>query len=174
MQMVRDEVPAPPVGFRRAIPTSVKLDVIIRQEGRCRACGEKLGTLSDTQFDHVPAIQLRAWNANAGDTIPAANDAEHIEAKHKDCHAQKTTGRKGESKLNAIGGDTASIAKLRRLTAKEQEFRKRMLAKAAGEEIEEKPKKKHQWPKRKLGAQNGSQRARAKENDQNPYGDRWG
>jgi hypothetical protein len=50
---------APPPGFRKAIPDKVKLEVVIRQHSICAACGEKLGKLVDTEFDHVPAVQLR-------------------------------------------------------------------------------------------------------------------
>lgn len=131
------------------MPTSVKLDVVIRQEGRCKACGEKLGQLADTQFDHSPALQLRSWDAEEANTIPAANDASAIEAKHKDCHLQKTTGRKGESRLgDARSGDVPTIARVKRLSRKEQEFRKRMLIKSSGDEEEVPKKQKHRWPSR--------------------------
>jgi len=149
MQTDGDAVPAPPVGFRKAIPVTVRLDVVIRLEGRCKACGERLGKLADTEFDHVPALQLRGWDVEAGDTIPPANDPEHIQAKHVDCHKAKTTGRKGESKLNALHGDTAEIAKLRRVTKSEIEFRRRLLAKGEPEtDADERPKPKSRWPKR--------------------------
>ena len=131
------------------MPTSVKLDVVIRQEGRCKACGERLGQLADTQFDHTPALQLRAWDTDEKNTVPAANDATAIEAKHKDCHLQKTTGRKGDSRLgDNRNGDVPSIARVKRLTRKEQAFRDRMLSKASGDAGEELTKKKHRWPSR--------------------------
>jgi hypothetical protein len=151
---------APPIGFRKAIPTRVKLDVVIRQSGLCKTCGSKLGTLDETEFDHVPALQLRLWDTEAEDTLPKANDPEHIEAKHRDCHAQKTSGRKGESKLSAVGGDTRTIAKVRRLAKAHDEFRRRVLS-AEREPEQEPPKRKYRWPKRPFpkrpkGARNGS------------------
>ena len=65
---------APPPGFRKAIPDKVKLRVVIRQGGNCATCREKLGKLEDTQFDHVPAVQLRCWDPGAKDTVPPSND----------------------------------------------------------------------------------------------------
>jgi hypothetical protein len=155
--MDASELPAPPKGFRKEIPVSVKFDVVIRQEGRCSTCGERLGGWKDTQFDHVPALQLRGFDPEAGDTIPAANDPEALFAKHKDCHLAKTTGRKGESKLNALHGDVAEIAKLRRLTDEHREFQRRLLTK--GDEVEqpEVPVKKSRWPSRPFSS--GGKRA---------------
>lgn len=167
MQTAVIEVSAPPVGFRKAIPVAVRLDAVIRQEGRCKACGERLGKLAETEFDHVPALQLRCWDPDLLDSIPAANDPEYIQAKHKDCHKAKTTGRKGESKLNAIHGDTAQIAKLRRVTQSEIEFRRRLLAKGEPEPEEDKPQRKSRWPKRPFnrGGKRGSSGARAEDLD---------
>jgi hypothetical protein len=167
MQTPRELVEGPPKGFRKTIPTLVKLDVVIRQEGKCKACGEKLGTLKDTQFDHVPAIQLRAWDEEAGDTSPPSNCPEHIEAKHNDCHLAKTTGRKGSSKLSVAGGDVQEIAKLKRLEERRaEEFRNALLSNTDEDPPpEDKPKRKHRWPKRPLrsGGWNGSKHKRAEE-----------
>lgn len=151
---------APPVGFRKAIPTTVRLDVVIRQEGRCKTCREKLGVLADTQFDHTPALQLRQWDQDIGDTVPAANDPEYIEAKHKDCHAIKTTGRTGESKLSAVNGDVQQIAKIRRLEKKESEFRNRLLVKEDGGEPPPPTKAKRPWPKRPFPKRTKPQKGR--------------
>ena len=143
---------SPPVGFRRAIPLSVKIKVVLRCEGKCSACGQRLGELEDVEFDHVPALQLRGWDPVQQDTIPGCNDPAAIEAKHADCHAQKTSGRKGESKLSKVGGDTSEIAKLRRLSRKAEEFRSKILAKDDPDETQkitaQKPKR--AWPKRKF------------------------
>lgn len=147
--LTRHQLPAPPKGFRKPIPVLVKLDVVIRQDGKCKTCGERLGTLSNTQFDHVPAIQLRGWDDEARDTSPRSNDPDAIEAKHTDCHKAKTTGRKGESKLNAVNGDTTLIAKQRRLEKQEEEFRRRLLTK---NDVDEPPEqtRKYRWPKRPI------------------------
>ena len=171
------EMLAPPKGFRKAIPVAVKLDVVIRQEGRCKACGERLGVLADTEFDHTPAIQLRTWDEAAQDTVPTANDPDYIEAKHADCHQAKTTGRRGTSKLNAIDGDAQRIAKLRRMEERRQEeFRRKLLA-SSGEEDpppERPPKPKRKWPTRPLrsGGWNGTKRKRAEKDSRGSEGRR--
>ena len=142
---------SPPVGFRKAIPVSVKLKSVLRSDNKCPTCGERLGEIEGLEFDHVPALGLRSWNPETNDTEPPANDPGHIIPKHIDCHAQKTTGRKGESKISKVGGDTSEIAKLRRLSRKEEDFRKRMLAKADDESpVTEAKKHKTAWPKRKF------------------------
>lgn len=146
--MQRELAKAPPVGFRKAIPTTVKLDVVIRQEGRCKTCNEKLGSLADTQFDHTPAIQLRVWCEEIRDTAPASNDPDYIEAKHKDCHAVKTFGSQNKH-ASKRGADVTEIARTKRLTSKEIEFRNRLLSKAEEETPKETPAKgKTRWPKR--------------------------
>jgi hypothetical protein len=141
-------LPAPPKGFRKEIPCHVKVDLVLRQSGLCQACGEMLGASAATQYDHVPAIQLRAYDPEAKDTVPASNDIEHLHAKHKDCHLAKTTGRKGESKLNAVHGDVAEIARLKRLTADQETFRKALLSKGEPKEEADSGKRKSRWGKR--------------------------
>ncbi len=148
---------APPKGYRPAIPVQVKFTAVMRLDGRCALCGERLGEWKATEFDHVPALQARSWDPVAEDTIPAANDPEHITAAHKDCHETKTTGRQGESKLSRRGGDIAEINKTRRLEkarlereAEIKAYRERLLA--TGDEPIELPdpkkKRKREWPKR--------------------------
>lgn len=150
---------APPVGFRKAIPLSVKLAVVVAQDALCTTCKEPLRSLANVEFDHVPALQLRLWCEEAKDTIPAANDPAGIEAKHADCHAAKTFGGKATKR----GGDVTEIARLRRLTEQQEEFRRRLLAK--GESQDERPavsKPKHRWPTRpfKSGGVHGPQDTR--------------
>lgn len=159
-------LPAPPKGFRKDIPCHVKVDLVLRQSGLCHTCGELLAASAETQFDHVPAVQLRAYDPEAKDTIPASNSIDHLHAKHKDCHLAKTTGRKGESKLNAVHGDVAEIARLRRLTTEQEAFRRRMLTKGVpSEEVEQKPKPKSRWATRKFstGAPREKSRTRLEE-----------
>jgi hypothetical protein len=155
----------PPKGYRPTIPMTTKFNVAMRQDGRCPRCGNKLGEWKDVQFDHDPALQLRAWSEDLQDTLPAANDVEFIRALHKDCHAEKTTGRRGESKLSKRGGDISEVAKVRRITRKEEEFRKRLLTKGdaepdSGEASSRWPRRKMQsrpFPKRKKGSKNERQ-----------------
>lgn len=135
----------PPPGFRKAIPVLVKLKAVIRQHSLCASCGERLGLLEQTQFDHVPALQLRCWDPDERDTVPPSNDEEHIFAKHVDCHAEKTFGAKGSSKR---GSDITEIARTKRIAKDTEEFRRRILAKS-DPTIEIKPKKqKRKWGSR--------------------------
>jgi hypothetical protein len=135
---------APPKGFRKAIPDLVKLKVVIRQNSLCATCGERLGKLEDTQFDHAPALQLRCWDPEAKDTIPPSNDVDHIFAKHTDCHAAKTFG----SKASKRGGDVTEIARTKRIAKDTEAFRQRILAKS-DPDIELPPdRKKKRWPSR--------------------------
>jgi hypothetical protein len=169
MQTVLDL--APPPGFRKAIPVTVKLEVIIRQHSLCAKCGERLGKLDDTQFDHVPAVQLRCWDPEAKDTAPRSNDPAFIFAKHTDCHAQKTFGSNDE----LTRGDVTEIARTKRIAKETESFRRRMLAKvdpeAGVDDPPRRPKKK--WPSRpfpKRGKRNEKSRSRGEEGDSAPEG----
>jgi hypothetical protein len=153
---------APPKGFRKAIPDLVKLKVVLRQDSLCATCRERLGRLEDTQFDHVPAVQLRCWDPEAKDTLPPSNDVEHIFAKHTDCHAEKTFG----SKASKRGADVTEIARTKRITRDTEEFRQRMLAKVDPDvpQVEE-PRRKRKWPKRPFPkrGKDGKTRSRGEE-----------
>jgi hypothetical protein len=152
---------APPPGFRKAIPVTVKLQVVIRQHSLCAKCGERLGKLDDTQFDHVPAVQLRCWDPEAKDTIPPANDVDSIFAKHTDCHAAKTFG----SKASKRGADVTEIARTKRIAKETEAFRQRILAKGDANASVQEQKPKKRWPKRPFGrrGRNGETRSRGEE-----------
>ncbi len=144
MQTVLDL--APPKGFRKAIPDKVKLQVILQQNAACTKCGERLGKIEDCEFDHIPALGLRCWDAEAKDTTPRANDPAFIEGKHKDCHAKKTFGSHGE----LARGDVTEIARTKRIAKETEDFRRRMLAKVDPDaEVDQPPRRpKKAWPKR--------------------------
>jgi hypothetical protein len=169
MQTVLDL--APPPGFRKAIPVTVKLEVVIRQHSLCATCGERLGKLDDTQFDHVPAIQLRCWDAEAKDVTPRSNDPEFIQAKHTDCHAKKTFG----SRQELTRGDVQEIARTKRLARETEDFRRRMLAKGDPEaEAPVQPRRKKAWPKRPFQkrGKDGKPRSRSEEGRGGTEGER--
>lgn len=104
------------VNRRRAIPLSVKLEVALAAMGL---------TLADVDFDHTPPLQLREWDPVAGDTIPPANDPAHIQLLTKAEHKRKTFG----GPATVADGDLHRIAKTRRLTEREREFRRKLLIK---------------------------------------------
>ncbi|WP_315729915.1 hypothetical protein [Bradyrhizobium sp. SZCCHNRI2010] len=169
MQTVLDL--APPKGFRKAIPVTVKLQVVLRQNAICTKCGERLGKIEDTEFDHVPALQLRCWDAEAKDTTPPANDPAFIEAKHADCHASKTFGSHGE----LTRGDVTEIARTKRIAKDTDEFRRRMLAKVDPDvEVDASPRRpKKKWPSRpfpKRGKKNEKSHSRGPEGSPEPEG----
>jgi len=100
---------------RPAIPMRIRLDVVIRQEGKCACgCGQKLGTLDETEFDHVPALAFRDFDEMTGEFDPPANDPTRIFAKRAECHRKKTSGTKATS----AGSDIHMLAKIDRITGR--------------------------------------------------------
>lgn len=124
---------------RKAIPDRVKLIAALRRMGL---------TIEQVQFDHNPALALRPINPETGDTIPPANDPEHIDLLLITEHKSKTFGKGGEKRVTTAGSDIHAIARMKRLEEQHEEARRRMLAKATGDEPEQ-PKKK---PGRKWGS----------------------
>jgi len=106
---------APPKGWKRPpMPVRVKLDVVIRQEGKCKATGQKLGELKNTNFDHRPALFERKFDTGTNDTIPPANDPGFIEAITVAAHDVRTNGCGGEKRVSTVGSDAHRRAKVRR------------------------------------------------------------
>lgn len=133
---------------RKAIPTKIKVQVLINQ-ARCAACGEHLGTLANTEFDHRPALVLREWDEKAGDYVPPQLDPNYIEVIHVDCHQFRTTGKRGEKTVTTRGSDVGEAARIDSISAKQAEFRRRILRKRPGQAAK---KSKSRWPKRKFGS----------------------
>lgn len=104
-------------------------------------------TIDQVAFDHDPALELRPLNEDGTDTVPPQLDPGHIFMLRVEDHKAKTFGRRGESDLSiSYQGDVSRIAKARRLTAEQERFRERLLAKEAGQQREESSR----WPKRKF------------------------
>ncbi len=101
---------------RKSIPDRVKLQVVLQQDGRCPACGERLGALDTLNFDHRPAIINRPVNEDGTDYVPPQLDPEHIEAIHtKPCHDIRTNGPGGEKRITTAGSDKHIARKTKRL-----------------------------------------------------------
>lgn len=159
-------MPRPPK-YRPPIPMPVKGQVLIRQEGKCGCgCGHKLQHWKDTQFDHDPALALRPWSDKEEDTIPAANDPEHIVALRKDCHARKTNGA---GTATTKGSDVHEFHRGRRLSRAHAKHQEKMLKKSGlaglsadtvildeSDEIEQHESRKPRWPSRPFPANRGS------------------
>lgn len=90
-------------------------------------------------FDHQPPLALREIDPITGDTIPPANDPRYIRPMLREQHREKTFG----TKATTAGSDIHAIARVKRLSKKQEEFRQKMLEKLPKEE---RPKSK--WPKR--------------------------
>jgi hypothetical protein len=115
---------------RRSIPLLVKLKVALSQLGY---------KINEIQWDHTPPLALREWDPVAKDTIPAANDPNHIRILLIEEHRLVTTGRHGESDLSiSFNGDTSRAAKVKRLEKQQAEVRARLLSKEPGQPV---PKK---------------------------------
>lgn len=114
---------------RRRLTLKDKLEIIVRQ-ARCPRCGEKLGVMTNLEFDHAHALAR-----GGGDT----ND--NMVALHVECHREKTSGTASTSR----GSDVHEIAKTKRLAREEEAFRARILAKEPGAE-----KPRSRWPNRKM------------------------
>jgi hypothetical protein len=142
---------------RKAIPDRIKLLATLREMGL---------KIDEVHYDHNPALELRGWDEERRDTIPPANDAEHIDLlmvrevkRCKDCgrsirsHHEKTFG----TKATTAGSDIHRIAKMRRLTKNQEEFRTRVLSKSGDDVVKSEPvKPKHKakianrpWPSKK-------------------------
>lgn len=125
-------------GRRKKIPDKVKLIAALRRFNL---------ELTQVEFNHTPPLALREYDPVAKDTIPPANDPDHIEMLLIEEHRVQTFGRGGTKRITTAGSDIHAIAKVRRLTKAQEEARRRMLAKEQGE----KPVRKSRWPKRPLG-----------------------
>jgi hypothetical protein len=109
---------------RPTLPPRIKVDVVIRQEGKCACgCNKKLICLDDTEFHHNPPLALRRWNSKLKDFEPLANDPAYITALRKTCHDLLTRHPRGPHTI--IDSDQHSIAHTDRLQAKYNGFWKR-------------------------------------------------
>ena len=145
-------LPRPPAGWKRqAMPAAVKLQVVINQECCCKATGEKLGLISEVEFDHRPALWEREFDPEArdgqGDTIPPANDPSYIDAIKKDAHGKRTSRDSGRrSKEDRITGKTKGgkkVARFKPLPTGADVYEPE-------DDADTKRAQKKQWPKQKL------------------------
>lgn len=98
--------------YRPAIPMKVKLEVVLRQDGRCGCgCLERLDTIANTEFDHCPPLALREYDEETRIYTPDANDPTKIVARVKVHHRDKTNHPRGPH--TSVGGDQHLIAKTR-------------------------------------------------------------
>lgn len=138
--MIERPAPGPPKGWRPRPPNKTE-----KLEAALRAAGFKPD--DRIEWDHDPPLHLRVWIPERGDTDPPANDPAHLVPRSKQAHREKTARQ-----------DVPAIAKTRRLAREQEDFRRRMLAKAGSEEAvepEPKTKRKRAWPSRPFPKKGG-------------------
>lgn len=113
---------------RKHIPLGVKL----------HACLILLGFTDEEisggiQWDHEPALALRFVNPETGEMEPHPNDPHFLRPLANQNHRFKSCGRRGEKRVTSAGSDVHKVAKLKRLTADQEEMRRRLLAKEPGQ-----------------------------------------
>ncbi|WP_336801650.1 hypothetical protein [Kaistia sp. MMO-174] len=130
---------------RKAIPDRVKLHAALRRLGL---------KIEQVNFDHDPPLALRPVDPDTGDTIPPANDPDHIFLVTIDEHREKTFGKGGAKRATTAGSDIHRIAKTKRLERARSEresaaedFRRRLLAREH-DEPKPTPQRKSTWPTR--------------------------
>lgn len=121
--------------YRKAIPVTVKLAVVIRQnscstDGRGFTVEEAL--LGGIEFDHDPALINRDYDTDAGDFIPPQLRPDLIFAKRKGQHQEKTTGRKegAEQTVTTRGSDVGEATRVEKITTSEAIHQAAMASKA--------------------------------------------
>lgn len=112
---------------RRKLTTLDKLHIMTRQ-AVCPDCGERLGALTDCEFDHQHQLAM-----GGTDTL------DNLFAKHVKCHAKKTVK------------DAKARAKVRHIAKKSERFQGPPMGESVGIE---KPERKSKWPTRKLQSRN--------------------
>jgi hypothetical protein len=117
---------------RKHISLRKQLNVALRQLGF---------DPTECELDHFPALALRKVNSDGTDWIPAQDDERYLVWRPRAEHRVKTSGTKATS----AGSDIHAIAKAKRVSREQEEFRRAMLAKSGQGEVTEKSSK---WPKR--------------------------
>lgn len=102
---------------RKPIPKKLRAIIALRQNGLCACgCGERL--MPGFHIDHEPPLDLRLWDEATQDTIPPANDPDHLFGKTPNCHRRKTNHPLGPH--TTLNSDSHAIAKGRRLRGEVQ------------------------------------------------------
>jgi hypothetical protein len=143
---------------RRAVPMKLQRDLALKL---CADLMRQAGMVPvevtpKFELDHVPALALRDFDPATGEHRPHQHDPAHLVWMTKEAHAAKTFGNGATTR----GADAGDIAHHRRLSAKEMEFRARLLAKEHGTEPPAEKRKKPfgQRPKPPRKPQNSTRR----------------
>ena len=117
---------------RKHISLRKQLNVALRQLGF---------EPTECDLDHHPALALRDVNADGTDWIPEQDDERYLVWRPRAEHRRKTSGGPSTS----YGSDIHAIAKAKRVSREQEDFRRAMLAKSGQGEA---PEKRSKWPKR--------------------------
>lgn len=144
---------AHPAPRRKAVPLSTQVLVLLRMLGM-QGC--------KINWSHEPALGLRAINDAGTDYDPPQLDPNYIVARPKEDHDRITFKNNGTGR-----GDLTAIAHVKRTARRKTEHDTIMIAKANGERIPARPKRKiasrsDPWPQgRKLQSRNDLRRRSA-------------
>lgn len=102
---------------RKAIPKSVKIAVLSRQNHHCAECKVIFIVGEAIEYDHRPALWTREVHESGTDYAPPQNDPSYIDGLHKPCHLKRTVGRlpDAEKTVTTKGSDAWVKAKFQRL-----------------------------------------------------------
>ncbi len=90
---------------RPAITLECKVEALLAQGVICGCgCGETIRK-GEGQFDHSPALELRAYDPATKKYSPDANDPKFMAYRKTKHHDIKTNGPGGEKRITAKGGD---------------------------------------------------------------------
>lgn len=111
---------------RKTIQRRVKNIVLAKQNNCCSGCGIAFVEGNRVEFDHRPAIIMRAVNVEGTDYFPPQLDPDFIDALHKACHLRRTVGRLlgAEKTVTTKGSDAWLAAKFRKIEGKNKPKRK--------------------------------------------------
>lgn len=124
-------LPAPPAGWKRPkLKRQTELQVILNQDGRCKATGDKFSDIRNVRFDHRPAVWQRRYDPVTNDTVPSVNDPATIEAILKTAHDARTFTDNGTGR-----GDLTHKAHSDRTSEREAEHRINMALKEPGRRV---------------------------------------
>lgn len=112
---------------RPHMPDSVKLAAALLQ-GIVGPDGFALHK-GEGQWDHDPALELRAYNPTTKKYTPDANDPKFIRYMAKPGHDKKTHGPGGEKRITTKGGDNHTAKQLDKLRDANREHAKTMSTK---------------------------------------------
>lgn len=90
---------------RPGITLDAKVEALLAQGVVCSCgCGEVIRK-GEGEFDHSPALELRAYDPITKKYSPDANDPKFLGYRKNEHHKTKTHGPGGEKRITAKGGD---------------------------------------------------------------------